>query len=422
MLQLLLLLLAAAMKEAWARLLGSALALGAVCLVAPAAWESAGEASHALAHERIARAAARAAGAAARDAAAGEGLAAKANYRVQLSLLVGEGAAGAVGWDVEGAYEAFLAPLLGKLGALSQFAVDSQLLYVSRLVRGAGAGAGVVRASELAGFLSANDWNAETAIAREQRETALHLMVFLPARAPLAVLGEDGSSSSGFVVPRWGALQVLNESGAERSAAWLSASVLEPAFRRLAAQLCGLLALPLEPGRAFRVSDRDLERWLRLYASQAAEALLALSELAQANSAMTVLGRVRERVDAALDSLEAASELAEEGACTGGPRRDCLQRGVTLARAALEAAEQAFFDPSLLPQLYYPAEHWFAVFMPLILPSLVPVLRAVRNAMAECAVLLIAGRGPFAAAASAAASSSSSAAAAATTTRSLGQR
>jgi len=45
------------------------------------------------------------------------------------------------------------------------------------------------------------------------------------------------------------------------------------------------------------------------------------------------------------------------------------------------AADQAFFDASLLPLLYFPEEHIYAVFAPFFVPTVVPVLAAVFTAL-----------------------------------------
>ena len=43
-------------------------------------------------------------------------------------------------------------------------------------------------------------------------------------------------------------------------------------------------------------------------------------------------------------------------------------------RRAFELAEDAFYHPRLLPQLYFPEEHLLAVYAPLALPTLLPLM------------------------------------------------
>lgn len=45
-----------------------------------------------------------------------------------------------------------------------------------------------------------------------------------------------------------------------------------------------------------------------------------------------------------------------------------------LAKRAFAASERGFFDASLLAQLYFPDEQKYAIYIPLFLPVMVPVL------------------------------------------------
>lgn len=51
-----------------------------------------------------------------------------------------------------------------------------------------------------------------------------------------------------------------------------------------------------------------------------------------------------------------------------------LMKASDLAQKAFLASEQAFFDASLLAQLYFPDEQKYAIYIPLFLPIMVPVI------------------------------------------------
>lgn len=44
---------------------------------------------------------------------------------------------------------------------------------------------------------------------------------------------------------------------------------------------------------------------------------------------------------------------------------------------AIELAEKAFFDPTMVSMLYFPDEHKYAIYMPLFVPISVPLVMAV---------------------------------------------
>ncbi len=59
------------------------------------------------------------------------------------------------------------------------------------------------------------------------------------------------------------------------------------------------------------------------------------------------------------------------------------QEGLENARIAEEAAEKAFFEKSMVGQVYFPDEHKVAVYMPLLGPVAVPlVMSLVKEAQA----------------------------------------
>lgn len=51
-----------------------------------------------------------------------------------------------------------------------------------------------------------------------------------------------------------------------------------------------------------------------------------------------------------------------------------LAEAAAEARRAYVSAERAFFDPSMLALLYFPSEQKYAIYIPLFLPIMIPVL------------------------------------------------
>ena len=56
-------------------------------------------------------------------------------------------------------------------------------------------------------------------------------------------------------------------------------------------------------------------------------------------------------------------------------KQEWQQAGIASQQAAI-AANQAFFHHDMLPALYFPDEHLYAVYLPLFLPISVPLLGA----------------------------------------------
>ena len=49
------------------------------------------------------------------------------------------------------------------------------------------------------------------------------------------------------------------------------------------------------------------------------------------------------------------------------------------SKKAIELAESAFFDPTMVSMLYFPDEHKYAIYMPLFVPISVPLLVALHR-------------------------------------------
>lgn len=52
---------------------------------------------------------------------------------------------------------------------------------------------------------------------------------------------------------------------------------------------------------------------------------------------------------------------------------------VEFARKAFTASEKAFFDPSLLALLYFPDDQKYAIYIPLFLPIMIPIILSARS-------------------------------------------
>ncbi|CAG8784266.1 18650_t:CDS:2, partial [Acaulospora morrowiae] len=96
--------------------------------------------------------------------------------------------------------------------------------------------------------------------------------------------------------------------------------------------------------------------------------LKSLSQLVTEIPNMVVLDHIQIEVLLALDSLKksCASIQAEQ-----------YEVALHHAKKAIERAESAFFDPTMVSMLYFPDEHKYAIYMPLFVPISVPLFVAI---------------------------------------------
>ena len=68
-------------------------------------------------------------------------------------------------------------------------------------------------------------------------------------------------------------------------------------------------------------------------------------------------------------------------ACVSKIRAFHTKRTLGLLNLAIEEAAGAFLDPVLLPQLHFPGEHLYAVYLPLWMPLFLPLFFGVADEM-----------------------------------------
>jgi phosphatidylinositol glycan class S len=98
---------------------------------------------------------------------------------------------------------------------------------------------------------------------------------------------------------------------------------------------------------------------------KASGTLGSLARLTLALPSISIPQTVAEGVKTTIEHLEKAC------AGLGG------KQGLENARIAEEAAEKAFFEKSMVGQVYFPDEHKVAVYLPLLGPVAVPLVMAV---------------------------------------------
>lgn len=95
--------------------------------------------------------------------------------------------------------------------------------------------------------------------------------------------------------------------------------------------------------------------------------LKSLAQLVNEIPNMVVQDHINIQVRQSLAALDSVSS-----ALTQESYLEAFQSSVL----AIELAEKAFFDPTMVSMLYFPDEHKYAIYMPLFVPISVPLLMA----------------------------------------------
>ncbi|XP_047352200.1 GPI transamidase component PIG-S isoform X2 [Vespa velutina] len=306
-----------------------------------------------------------------------------------------------VNWDLRTMTEEYIEPFLDQLSMVSNFSVKSQWLYLLPL------GVNPIRVPDSSSqgrhYGLVEDVLPHIVTPLEKKlasQVSLHPCINFVAyivpcdNAPLYIYTRNGHKSTidsgveAFLSPRWGGVVLTNPSfEACEAAARGKATTIIPdeatIIGTFLAQLRLLLGIPemkpissvtVVPLVGLKSRDWEVDALLRVRAmEQLTSAKLTLQSLAQL---LTEINRivitdvVGNRIKVALDLVERSAELLRHGD---------LMNGFILSKDAFITAEEAFSDPTLLALLYFPEDQKYAVYTPLFLPAMIPVLLSLKT-------------------------------------------
>lgn len=290
-------------------------------------------------------------------------------YHLTFSLF--SGSANPSSWEIKAALDEYMNPFLESFSSISTFTVDTQVQLYASLSSSLSGPSHVddskqwtLRQSDLSAFINAAEWPLSPSIGTGP---TMNFVVYVPSQdqAPL-VIHENGGTS--WLIPQWGGVQIVNPVSSESANhTVLTANALEPVMRIFADQLESLLGLPQSPSSVpLRLSSLARERTASLILS-ASSTLGALARLTLKLTAIAIPDNVAGSVSESIQHLEQACEDLHRGR---------FDSALENARFAESQAEQAFFDPSMVGQVYFPDEHKVAVYVPLLGPMAVPLVMA----------------------------------------------
>ncbi|KAF2088807.1 hypothetical protein K490DRAFT_64020 [Saccharata proteae CBS 121410] len=286
-------------------------------------------------------------------------------YHLTFSLFTPEAIPSA--WEIESALEEYLAPLLQSLSSISNFTVDTQVQMYATFAPSIREpeyseeqNAWTLRTEDLSGFINAAEWPLSPSIGEGP---TVNFVLYVPSsdQSPLVVKENGGNS---WLIPQWGGVQILNPLSAQST---LTKEALRPAMLTFSNQLLSLLGVPQSPSSLpLRISTLRRVRAASLLFS-ASSTLGSLARLTQALPSIAIPDTVAYSVEQTIAHLEAACDGLREGR---------FHRALENARIAEAEAEKAFFERSMVGQVYFPDEHKVAVYLPLLGPVAVPLVMA----------------------------------------------
>ena len=275
-------------------------------------------------------------------------------YHLTFSLFTGGPAPNT--WEIEAAVNEYMKPMLDVLSPIHNFTIDTQL----QLYAAPGVHSEVLRKDDLASFINAAEWPLSPSIGGAP---TVNFVIYVGNQT--IALGAESETSQSWLIPQWGTVYLLSLPG---TTTHVAASTLKEPMLTFAGHLLSLLGTPESGSLPLRLSTLSRVRSADVLL-RASSTLGALARLSLALPSISIPRSVADGVATTIHHLEVAC------ANLAGP--DALAH----ARTAEEEAERAFFEKSMVGQLYFPDEHKIAVYLPLLGPVAVPLLMGFMNEM-----------------------------------------
>lgn len=319
------------------------------------------------------------------------------NYQLIYSLFNGNLHNFIVNWDIDQAINLYLKPFFDTLSSISTFEISSQIQNFASLSINPKSYMKdnkqifYLEAKDLGHFINSAEWNLASPVSNSP---PINLILYTPSftQSPLYIHDSNAEilKTNAFLIPRWGGVVIENKfnntqlNSDEVNTYVYSVDDLHPIMELFLSQLRELLDikeikfLPTDLPRNVRVAygidttrgitSWELDQLLRKRTIQnlvnASRTLNSLAKLVGSLPNMVVLDKIKEKVVYALESLDMTYKEIDGGN---------YQKVFSNSKNALIAAEEAFFDPSMVSMLYFPDEHKYAVYLPLFLPISVPL-------------------------------------------------
>ena len=298
-------------------------------------------------------------------------------YHISISLFTPT--AVPTSWDIEAAVQEYLTPLLRSF-SISNFTVDTQVqLYATfppsmqQPSYDPSVNQWTLRPEGLSGFINAAEWPLGPSIGSGP---TLNFLLYVPSasQSPLVISSAGGTAKS-WLIPQWGGVTILNPSiKGEAPPPHLTKEILHGPMLTFSHQLLSLLGAPDTPS-SFPLQLQTLTRIqaASLFFS-ASSTLASLAQLSKSLASIPIPENVALGVQKSLTHLRSTC--------------DCLRDGRSLAaleaaRVAEEEAEKAFFEKSMVGQVYFPDQHKIAVYLPMLGPIGVPLITSLVKVVKE---------------------------------------
>ncbi|XP_014242777.1 GPI transamidase component PIG-S isoform X2 [Cimex lectularius] len=288
-------------------------------------------------------------------------------------------------WDISTDIKRYIKPLLDQISAVSLHSLKSQWLYFIDfgVLPEKNSNGYTLPLSQLPHIITPLEKKLGSGISKNP---CVHLILYTSScdQSPLSFVSPTGRLVNSMISPQWGGVQIINPSQRnckEGEELKVDSKKIMAVFVSQIHTLLGiqdnnkrnpLVGLFNSTGGTLR--DWELDKLYRIRTveqiTSASLTLQSLSKLLGEISNIVINEDVASSINDAIKYVKLASNSL------GNSK---LDEALNYSRVAYQAAETAFSDPSLLALLYFPDDQKYAVYIPLFLPIMIPVLMSLKK-------------------------------------------
>lgn len=282
------------------------------------------------------------------------------NYQLSFYLLAGDG--DAISWEFKEFYESKLQKFIDLISQFANFTIDSQIEYYSPLnvqpVYNNETKEFVIDEKDTSIFINHEKWNLGNILISPSEDNSLnfiHLILYVPSLEfqPLRI---SNSKRNSFVTPQFGGIQIYNTKSNH-----LTEQELTPVFELWISQILTLLGISKYP-KSPQIRIDFLKRFFIVQnLIKSTNTLGSLVRLINSLPTISIPSTTSKNVDNALLAIQKSLSFLLQ--------LDFLQACKFSNLASIEL-NLAFFEKDMVQQIYFPDEHKFAVYSPLLGPIL----------------------------------------------------
>lgn len=281
-------------------------------------------------------------------------------------------------WNIDSSTDQLLLPFLEHkdIKKIANFTISSQMLYFTdvEFITNEDINHHTVSPAHVPHMISKVDAKLGSTVSHWPRLT---FVVYVPhqSQRPLSIRNRNSKSSNNtdsFLVPQWGGVIFCNDyvQIKENESIKVDMSAVMPTIVRQLKLLLGLNdEHKSETSSPYNLHPWDIDHLLMIQTMER----LSLTKVSLV-SLIQLLDNVKNMVISDHIQTEVVQSLNDLNKCTASIADGQWSIAHSYCETALDHAEVAFFDPTILALLYFPDDQKYAIYIPLFLPVGFPVL------------------------------------------------